>query len=579
MQQFDTFGNPNETYIKALEERRVRLETIDEESDDQRQISSRSSDSRSRSSNSRSRGAIKSAMKVTSARKESSSGLLGILDSLMSTGDGSTKSNKIFWFISFLWFLSCIFGLIHQVITISDGYFRYSVTTETAIQVAAKVRPPAMSLCFTLVDIRIRTEFPEDSPCFKRTLLGEEFKNDHQNCLSEFQNMSMRGIKRRTLEFEDVVEQIWYREPITYEEVLLNRSNGDDGYDDYVDKHVSTVIKGDLLCYRMRPLVNYSSDDYNSFVINDNRHQGAILSVYFNLTTLKDANLARLYMHLPSTYPRGYLISPLIYNVTSTERFVTSYSKIVNNFLPPPFASACHDYLSKKIPNKFIDQKECVEICLDNSTFNPQDYVYPTTVKYEFDHKKLDLDMKDIAERVNCYSKCPMNCRDVSFYPKKMTRIEKIIPVREIGSWRTTPPLLKDSVLSLASSDPEITVTFNARTELFEYVIYIASCFSLWFGGAVYSSTLSILFSFMSLLQKYLGIKKQHQEERRKSEAVLLQNERRASRTRCRWILAQNHIGPDRMVPWYREKSDKIKRFVTDRLQTLVQRTKEFMNE
>lgn len=495
----------------------------------------------------------------------------------MSTGDGSTKSNRIFWCISFLWFISCIAGLIHQVITISDGYFRYSVTTETAIQVAAKVRPPAMSLCFALVDVRNPSEFSYDSPCSKKTLLGDDLKDDHETCLSEFLNLSMRSVKKRTFEFDEIIEQIWYRDASTYEDVFCNKSNSENGFYDYMDKHVSTVIKGDLLCYRIRPLVNSSIDEYNSYVINDNKHQGAILSLYFNLTAMKDANLARIYMHLPSSYPRGYLISPLIYNVTETERLVASYSKIVNNFLPPPFASKCFDYGLYADQRKYKHQKECVELCLDNSTSNPEDFVYPTTVKYEFDHKKLDLEARDIEIRVSCFSKCPVNCRDVSFYPKKMTRIVKPIVTPTIGRWMLPQmPPLKGSILSLASSEPEITVTFNARTELFEYIIYVASCFSLWFGGALYSSTLSILFMTTTLLQKYLGIKKLHQEERRKSQAFLISQSNAPRRSRCEWILQSDTRKPN-SLPWYKSKPEELMNYVSEKFQTLVQRSKKLV--
>ena len=510
--QFSSDGQPRETYLRALEERRVRLQTINEEDPESWRSSGESKDGPSSVRAGRRR----------SDRKESESGVIGILDSLMSTGDGSAKSNRLIWFISFIWFCSCIIGLIHQVITISDGYFRYSVTTETAIQVATKVRPPALSICFVLVDVRIWSEFPEDSPCYKRTLVGEGLDKDHDSCLNDFLNLSMRSVKKRTFEFGDLIEQIWYREPSTYKEVFLNKSSDDDGFDNYVDKHVSTVIKGDMLCYRVRPLVNFSSDEYNSFVINENKHQGAIMSLYFNLTAMRDAELARIYMHLPSTYPRGYLISPLVYNVTATERFVASYSKIVNNFLPPPFASRCHDYALSSGGKKFKNQKECVELCLDNSTSNPEKLVYPTTVKYDFGHKKLELEVRDVSVRMNCFQRCPINCRDVSFYPRKMTQTMKPTskPLPGQSFMMSSSPSM-ESVLSLASSEPEITVTFNARTELFEYVIYIASCFSLWFGGAVYSSTLSILFMSTSLLQKYLGIKKSDSGRTKKINGTL----------------------------------------------------------
>ena len=574
--QFSSDGQPRETYLRALEERRVRLQTINEEDPESWRPSGEPKEGPSSASSVR-------AGKKSGDRKESDSGVIGILDSLMSTGDGSAKSNKLVWFISFIWFCSCIIGLIHQVITISDGYFRYSVTTETAIQVATKVRPPALSICFIVVDVRIWSEFPEDSPCYKRTLVGQGLDKDHGSCLNDFLNLSMRSVKKRTFEFDDLIEQIWYREPSTYEEVFLNKSSDDGGFDSYVDKHVSTVIKGDMLCYRIRPLVNFSSDEYNSFVINDNKHQGAIMSLYFNLTAMRDAELARIYMHLPSTYPRGYLIPPLIYNVTETERFVASYSKIVNNFLPPPFASRCHDYALSSGGKKFKNQKECVELCLDNSTSDPGNFVYPTTVKCDFGHKKLDLEMRDVLVRVSCFQHCPINCRDVSFYPRKMTRVTRPTsnPLPAQSVMVSTSPAM-DSVLSLASSEPEITVTFNARTELFEYVIYIASCFSLWFGGAVYSSTLSILFMSTSLLQKYLGIKKQIQEERRKSLAHLDMNGvSPEGQRRSEWILHRdNRVSPG-VEPWYKNRGNQIRNggnqirnFLEKGYQTLKRKTK-----
>ena len=50
--------------------------------------------------------------------------------------------------------------------------------------------------------------------------------------------------------------------------------------------------------------------------------------------------------------------------------------------------------------------------------------------------------------------------------------------------------------MSLASGEPLTVVTFKPRTETFEFVIFVSSCFNLWFGVSFYLSTIELCKGF-----------------------------------------------------------------------------------
>lgn len=235
--------------------------------------------------------------------------------------------------------------------------------------------------------------------------------------------------------------------------------------------------------------------EYDSQMISDAETEGTMLRLYWrqikwSLIRFEREQQARSYLmphvvtvfvHESGVEPRGYLPPGLVFNISRYRDITVSYQKIVNKLLPPPFPSACFEYGQQNsvMQATFSNQKDCVEYCLDHE---PRDgRTSPSTLHLinqtdaEEDQQSLMRHADSVIIRLHCIKSCPLPCKRTEYFSKR--QLEK-----ESG----------DGILALGTGQAEISVTFKARTEPFEFVIFIAGCFNLWFGVAVYGSTIDV---------------------------------------------------------------------------------------
>lgn len=90
-----------------------------------------------------------------------------------------TGHNRV---IKVIWTLFCITGMITHHVFITIQYSRYPVTSEVTVGYVEKFRPPAISLCFSIVEIRKVGIFHQNNPCGKK--LGFRSNNaEYADCL------------------------------------------------------------------------------------------------------------------------------------------------------------------------------------------------------------------------------------------------------------------------------------------------------------------------------------------------------------------------------------------------------------
>lgn len=367
-------------------------------------------------------------------------------------------------------------------------------------------------------------------------------------CHFPVNSMSLKEIANLTYDFVDLIQQIWYRDPDSYASILLNQSHDSEEFEFYIKRHVRTRFKGRMKCFIDRPIPVHSkveeessssdaastpvnaeqfnasiihneessnrksittggtvdpnnspsiqsssygsqTQGYNTLLIADAETEGMILRLYFKQMTGSPyryerewerrnhpvPDIVKVFIHESDREPRGYLSPALVFNLTQYRTIIVSYQKVINILLPPPFPSACRVYADVshiELENSYSNQKDCMESCLDLEPGDGQ--LSPETV-HRMDEEKFLRESDSLKLRSSCVRSCPLPCTRTEYFAR-------------LGSQKESG----DGTIALGPGDAEIVVTFKARTEPFEFVIFIAGCFNLWFGVAVYGSTIDI---------------------------------------------------------------------------------------
>lgn len=399
-----------------------------------------------------------------------------------------------------LWIIFCSVGLSYHLATICDGYFKYSVTTETVIQIPQIFTPPALSVCFTITDI-IRVDLlNETSPCYTTKSFNSfvsfqptTTSSSSETCSTYLSTLSMDKVNDLTYNFDDIFDTIWYRDPDDYNVITVNATQSLDDFYIYSLKHVTSLFKNDLKCFTINTTANFTKNYYETLLVSDADTEGSVLSlglkvdeetptnfpiVYQNneknsQSMLTHPSVLKIFTHSIHHAPRGYIVPPVVCNLTENSDVTIVYHRVANRLLPPPFQSACRNYNDPNESGEFHDQLECIEICLDNS---PGDgFLDKTTIK-SINSTKRSRPTSSTKTRHECVKKCPLPCERINY----MSRL---------AGWLGQPQG-NDATITLGSGEPDILVQFKPRTQPFEFVIFVASCFNLWFGVSVYGSTL-----------------------------------------------------------------------------------------
>lgn len=391
------------------------------------------------------------------------------------------------------WIIFCVVGLAYHLQTICDSYFKYSITTETTIKVAVTFSPPALTACFDAVQIIRPGFFDSNSDCYedKRNpskTTYRKLRENLANCARQLFRSPMFEINNMTYDFEDLFTSVWFRDIENYMVHKISQNQSDDAgeFQLFLTKHVKTAFKGYMKCFSIRVLTE--SDDkkltYNTYTISDMENEGIFVKLGIKENPVSEFLLERnaypnlipdlmtVYAHENSSHPREYLSPSQTVNVSHFKSVVLTYQEVENILLPPPFPSACRDYSLQK---EYKNQKQCIEECLDKEIRpEPDGLLSPSTVKDPLDVRRV-RGFEDLRHRKFCVERCPLSCRRKEYFVH--------VAVAEEQGERT---------VGLASGEPVTTVTFKPRTETFEFVIFVSSCFNLWFGVSFYLSTIDI---------------------------------------------------------------------------------------
>jgi hypothetical protein len=183
-----------------------------------------------------------------------------------------------------------------------------------------------------------------------------------------------------------------------------------------------------------------------------------------------------LYFHEWFDMPNGFEWNAVTINPSNW--YAISYSLDTYRLLPKPYPTDCIDY---HIRTEFLSQKDCIRKCLIRESIDKCNAISNDTKIYEWEIRSLDGKHSDDNCSGNVYlkNKCNKICRHKdcvkSFY--------KPYVITSLPNNGKDANNNKDAqILISLLMEPKRKYCYYPKIETIEFLCYLASVLSLWFG-------------------------------------------------------------------------------------------------
>ena len=384
------------------------------------------------------------------------------------------KHLPILW--SWLFKGLCLTGLLWQLVTIIDLYFKFKVSTATHVSTLDLIEPLATTLCVRLDDVLD----------IKR--LNADLKT---NYTKKNKSLSLRNLFDYTPS-KDIVDELFYK--------TKNSSKFKHTKDPKEVLHVTKFLHRQNVCYKI-VLKNDEALEYREISVST-MHQFFMKTFTFN-RSIENATQLRIMVGPLNALPYKALISApqeirhlFVINGSAyadVNRYWINHMTIEKIELPSPYESHCFPY--KRLG--LHDQHKCIEECVSSqvlSKFGKVSILSPVTEKLAAKNEQIfsisEL-MKDDKNKnfwkiqKNCQSiRCKRHdCHDNevvtfsvahAFTKSSSNEVEnKLYPERQLHLRHRIVPQLSFKIVS------KPTLSFV------EFAVYILSTFSTWTGLSI----------------------------------------------------------------------------------------------
>lgn len=360
--------------------------------------------------------------------------------------------------IGTIWMALCLSGMIYQTVLISTQYFEYPTTSDVLIEYEHEIIPPAVSVCFDL-GVLIN----------KKMMKRSCHLNQMKKCNSYY--------LKRNVSFTDFMHV--YTMNIKFK---IMKST--------MRPEVTMFWKDNQKCYRLQ-LNKFSKMNMSDKVRIRSSVQNTIVAWMMYRVDKKRLNqsMVSIYIHDKDIFPR---LNSLQYARTSLKDFLRlTYRQYISDSRKLHF-SKCQDYsetpyesYSDCEESKLMEriQKRLVDFTYTNFTGNPP-----------------DGDLKRTSGKLRGF--CRHDCLK-SFYQPSAQGMQ-------------SSQLTADFVLYLNHRNPTTKVIFSQKLILLEYMIYVASASSLWFGFVVFDSFKALflrMITFIDIKSNQFKLQKHNHKE------------------------------------------------------------------
>lgn len=344
-------------------------------------------------------------------------------------------------FYRFICWLVSMSGCFWQVFYISKQYFAYEVVTSIDIARPSKLIPPAVELCF------------------KRTTMVEFKDTKNTTTAASFLKLTP----------QDIAGNLELHSNHDYNMMQGNFIK---------NVSISSSLKKYHLCYKIvsKPVIQF-----NVFHIMNGLAGPKFYVLHINASRFPASDIIYIFLH---SHNKGY--HGLSDSFAEHQRFITnkttgaghqnhvtiSYSHFQSNRLGPPFKTQCLDYATQGLETK----SHCFEKCLLQKSINtfkklPFSVLIDSPIRLPIISKEdnsNELFMKKLGQlQKDCGVLCKRkDCFKEEFIPKVFyTTQEENIMLELYGS-----------------NEPTIASQESAYLNIIDYITYIVSCISFWFG-------------------------------------------------------------------------------------------------
>lgn len=344
-------------------------------------------------------------------------------------------------------------GLAWEVTSLSIDFFKYETFSQLFITRPQKIRPPAVVMCSLLAD----------------------FWNGSTN-------LTIADLLSQQSPVEAVMSHVNYRLPPNYTYEYHDYPKGKQQVNPMDIIKIGKFLKNKFTCYSFKLQEKYMTDfDYRLLVTDFPR---PLIWVVFLNRKSTAARMAvgfwYIFMHpweQSGFYQAGNNFHEIYWpdmrkrslrKILPINRLIAlTYQLYQTYLLTPPYETDCFNYSTSG--SRWESQAHCFETCFNETAFKRFGLVSPSIPTSEpSNHTRFRSWLPEYRKyEERCRIKCPMkDCRYNDFIPVILSAGDSFNP--EFRLHATNHPLIRQTAL--------------AKMDLTEYVTFVLSCISFWFG-------------------------------------------------------------------------------------------------
>lgn len=413
--------------------------------------------------------------------------------------------------VSWLFIGFCASGLLWQLISITDKYFRYHVVSSTIVFTPDVTKPLAMAVCVDLASIID----------YKR--MNRDFKTSYYKKATGLVNININNLTIKTL-FDYTPSNDSILKKFSYKSKGQTKlTKVDKNVNDHVD--VVKFLQRSYVCYKIT-LKNHESFSYREVSVS-NYYQFTIKDYFFN-QNIANTTEVKLMLCSVNHLPYKEMIStqfqnrPLV-DFSRKNMYRSNHMTIQKTSLESPYETNCKAYRKEG----FYGRDHCVDECIASNVWNTfrkaslfQPVSHPSHA-FPFTRKHLKN-----GTTFTLYSNIQTNCESVQC-GKQECHDKEIVTSTDV----TFSNLAGKGLRWIHKVSSQISFEINSTPSLsfVEFIIFILGSISTWTGLSVTACNPVVLAQSLSqsLKPRLQEIKKRSTDSAKRRQRIIWLHERR----------------------------------------------------
>lgn len=372
--------------------------------------------------------------------------------------------------VTVIFFLLCTLGFIFQTSSLASTYFEYNTTSSVGIAMPDLLDSPDVSLCIRYADIITDKSL--------RTYDRTQGKRKVKELRSLQDKLTLKDIFNKTPSSKNILLECLYRSPRSF--------NVHQGTSHECQKIFSTekYIFGEYICFHYSQIIQTNETFYFGTLAFSLVYSSLFYALVLDKKQIDSADYCKIIIHGRDSLPYDSIAYPIAFSreITDNDKyysFVTTYSKITIQSLPPPYATLCRSY------SLFHQSKRsCINECIKVNSlrvFNKVPFsgieVKPLPLKHISFSDLQNVTFARLFEQIS-YS-CRSECKQISCLDENY--------LSTLYKEQSTVGLDGLTLNIMAPSSPSTTILHRPFMSVPEFLLFISSLLGIWYGISMIS--------------------------------------------------------------------------------------------